>query len=1635
MSTGLFDDVLGPQTGTSTGLFDDVLTGSSAEPAAPGWGQVLRDIPGMIASTTRATIAGMQQKALEELQQAGPTDASVAPALDDARARFAAAKAGMATTPGANIWQRGLQTGAVSASQVIPSLAVGLATRNPSLAAAAMYPSTEGLTYGGLRSEGLDPQRARQHAAIQGAVEVGTEWLPFDFLLKNGDGFIKKTVGFLVRELPGESLATLGQGASDYVAKAQSQGAPVTPGLVWEGVRQASAQLPDTWVATVIGGGLQTGPVALAQRNADGDRARFRERISDGAQPTTGLFDDIIGRAQAAYPDPAPVPQLTGPSESVPPPTPDFTVDPYGRAARPGEARPDDRSLPPPQPSGQYQVTPEGVSVPLTQAEAAVLDAQRQERSDLGLGEARRIAWRRAMPAELETPSTPPAPQPAIEQPASRPAIERVKDDQDLRASLATMRGETGWDTIGGRILRDHKTGEVTGRTLWLPRYPWFKDKPAFASVKMIRAVINKSLAGARLGKREQELANWLAEVAADRIEAANYMPAPDELSGTGLKSSLEDAHDVALTTRAAELDPAGFERIAIVFENDDAGFLRAARKLVDDADAAARGVRAAGQAAPLASRPLERDLFAGSDQESESLARRNAVEAEKARRDAARTGDVSVETGNPNDLFSQARHQTDLADSANAGSVRAVFAAARAIAEGAGEATVSGLRPDLVAIGGSPDVVLKWGDTGQFGLAKIGALRGARVVRGVLEAVALGNISRFSPIKKTVVLAQGDMRAVLSLDEHGAQRTWLLTGWEEVRPDDPGQVSTESGTTQRTPTFSRDALGASLVVSRTRDGVDSNSGSSRPGSGTTLFSNPIGAMFRVGQGMARQAHRANERAARLFGAESAPPPARDQRTTDIPSHVEAGGGTYTTAPFGGIDPEAQRLVLDVMAAEEANIAHERGNAGEPITWAQTGSEAQTLLDSSFGRTFNALVNRLPRSTANAKLLEAFARLVNTAGKNVQAAVEQYNRTGSAQDLAHLNAAREQLGVVLAPFMGYRTEAGRALNILRKVQADFADAQAIFDALGDGNESAMRDFARRVKQAGSVADVLEITRASYRPTALDQFREYWINAVLSGPWTHAVNIASNTAFNLLDAAAELGTSLVSSQVSTRAALARFSGLLAGLRLGVANAGRAFATEEPQLNQTAQLESGKRQAIPGRVGRFVRLPGRLLMAEDEFAKAVSYTGTLYRMAMEEAIAQNPRDPYAVFEQILAGYANNRAVKARAKAEADRLTFQTPLGKIGQGVMHLRDESKVGFLVAPFIRTPTNILKQAATYSPAALAMPSVREQLKAGGRDRHVALGRMLIGSAFMGSMFSLVLQGLMTGAGPDDPGERALWMRSGKKPYSLKVGDEWVRYNRFEPIGMLMGISADMAELKTAAGKGQYDKLAVMVWSSIMLNLADKTYLRGLFDAIEAANDPKRYLSQWVSNLAGSTAVPNIVAQGARATDPFVRDARGYVDTLKGRVPGLRQSLPARLDIAGEPLRRRVVEPLAATTERDDPLAQTMLSLGVFKRPPERTISLRGRTLELSSAQYASLAEFVQRLRWEKLTPIVQSEGFGRMAAADPLRAQVVLGRAYDRVGEAAKLMWLQQNPSILNALKAAAPRHREPSNYAEAHP
>lgn len=223
--------------------------------------------------------------------------------------------------------------------------------------------------------------------------------------------------------------------------------------------------------------------------------------------------------------------------------------------------------------------------------------------------------------------------------------------------ALRELALQAGWSEVGGRLIRKTEDvdspdySEVVGRTKWLPRADWWPGRPGGFNEKQTAHIIEKGINGKLLGKKQREYFEFLTEIADEMIAMTAYQPSDLELTDAELEPDADSQFEVELVARAIEIDEDAVEQAAKQYEDDDAGFLRAVKAVVDQATATDEGRMGRTQAEEL-------DLL------GEDTRQAQAITDETRRRDEARNqGQESIETGKPDDLFSQARRQTDIED------------------------------------------------------------------------------------------------------------------------------------------------------------------------------------------------------------------------------------------------------------------------------------------------------------------------------------------------------------------------------------------------------------------------------------------------------------------------------------------------------------------------------------------------------------------------------------------------------------------------------------------------------------------------------------------------------------------------------------------------------------------------------------------------------------------------------------------------------------------------------------------------------------------------------------------------------------------------------------------------------------
>lgn len=644
------------------------------------------------------------------------------------------------------------------------------------------------------------------------------------------------------------------------------------------------------------------------------------------------------------------------------------------------------------------------------------------------------------------------------------------------------------------------------------------------------------------------------------------------------------------------------------------------------------------------------------------------------------------------------------------------------------------------------------------------------------------------------------------------------------------------------------------------------------------------------------------------------------------------------------------------------------------------------------------LLKRRQGQALNAEQLYASRALVQRSRETVVRFAKRADG-GDNEDLIAFRKAWLRHVALEEHIAGATAEAGRALQQFNML-AHGADAsgEAVRAYLrGGGGRDSIEDAARAIVDlAEDPAKANHFMREAVKPRWRDKFNELWINSLLSGPRTHAVNMVGNALTSILSFP-ELATTAAIGKFTRskdRALFGEVGARAAGLADSSVDALRAartaFKTGEP-LDASTKVEATNHQAIGGTLGRIIRTPTRALTAADEFWKALLSSAELRQIAYRKAKveAAKPEDfqaRYAALSRV-----PSEDMLTQAHAAARYYTFQQPLGEVGRYIQGISNKSIVGKILIPFVRTPINILKFAGERSVFGLAMPEVRAALRAGGRSRDEALAKITLGAGLSTAAVVAAMDGRISGGGPGDPGERASLLQSGWQPYSIRIGDHWYSYQRFDPVSTLIGVAADFAEAGKWATKKEADTIALNLGLGIAKNITNKTWLSGLSDAFDVLSDPERYGKSYVQRMVAAMAVPAIASQTAQALDPNLRNARTVMDAIKSRVPVLSRSVPARRNVWGEPVAAGggvPFSPFYVSKVNTAPLNQEIARLRVPLSMPQRHIMVDGQNVQLSPQQFDEYVQLAGGPAKSAIDQEIRSPEWRSMS--DPDRVQFV---------------------------------------------
>lgn len=543
-------------------------------------------------------------------------------------------------------------------------------------------------------------------------------------------------------------------------------------------------------------------------------------------------------------------------------------------------------------------------------------------------------------------------------------------------------------------------------------------------------------------------------------------------------------------------------------------------------------------------------------------------------------------------------------------------------------------------------------------------------------------------------------------------------------------------------------------------------------------------------------------------------------------------------------------------------------------------------------------------------------------------------KTGNDVDMIRFRDALSKHRSIQLVVSGMTAEAGRLLqsfNIMAKSAKE--QQRLITDVLEtSGGVVGTRKLAAMIEVLGDSPNALkkvnDFAKNVADATTFDMVYEAWINSLLSNPATHIVNMMGNSitmGWSLVDrkVASWVGQAIDEQSIPVGEVSAQMFGLIKGAKMAMEMAWKSFKTGDPQFDAITKLETRKYRSITaknmnltGTAGRFAdffgeyvaRMPGRFLMAADEFAKTMAYTAEVSGQAYRQAYNKGLRGQSFADEltSIISNPSAHENIHFDAVDFSRYTTFTKELGMSGKGLQQMLAHAPWLRVIMPFVRTPLNIMKYVGEHSVLAPISNNVKAEIAAGGARRDLALAKIATGSVIMAVAADMKMSGLITDRGPTDRTEYKNLLATGWRPYSFKVGDTYIQYDRSDPVGATLGMAADITGIIGKLDESSAWDVTGAAIISVAQNMTNKTYLRGLSNAITALSrsepDPDRPwkgANAFIKSLGG-TIVPAGVAALERQIWPELSAADNVIQTIASRFPFASKSVPPARNLFGE---------------------------------------------------------------------------------------------------------------------------------------
>lgn len=376
------------------------------------------------------------------------------------------------------------------------------------------------------------------------------------------------------------------------------------------------------------------------------------------------------------------------------------------------------------------------------------------------------------------------------------------------------------------------------------------------------------------------------------------------------------------------------------------------------------------------------------------------------------------------------------------------------------------------------------------------------------------------------------------------------------------------------------------------------------------------------------------------------------------------------------------------------------------------------------------------------------------------------------------------------------------------------------------------------------------------------------------------------------------------------------------------------------------------------------------------------------------------------------------------------------------------------VIPFKKTPINVAKTGASYSPLGLVKSFTLDvaNLKNGKitANQYIDnLAKGLTGTGIAAAGYALAQAGILSASGDEDDQKNQYYQEDrGNQPFSLRIGDKTYSLDWLAPTAIPLFIGAELNNNIKNSNEEQtaediLDRISngIDAMSSAMNPMIEMSMLSGLASTIKsfsqgdtqvfqnlAINAGKSYINQFFPTLGGQIA--KIVDDTERSTtstkkNAFAKAVDSTGKQILNKIPFASQLLPAKTDVWGNTLKRDSnplyralqqttfpwTEKNLKSTDVDNAISDLYEETGEKSLLPNTSINkdftLNGEKYRLTPEEYAEYKKQYGKNSYNLLNGLTSSKEYKNMNSEQKIEA---ISKVYEYANEKNKVDYANKN-------------------------